>query len=1210
MKNKMIRALSFFLTALMLAGVLAALPVGAATTSKDDDEIDLSEIEYTTQVYNSPEEKLATMKLYYSKYNYDLYMQEYTGEVALVNKVTGEMLFSNPYDVAKSTGAESTKKQILSQIAIRYTGTDGTTRNFYSYEEAAQREQISIERIKSGVRVEYTLGDENARKLVPKMISDHSMNDNILTPCKDNGITDFLYAKLTGFYVRYDISEMTSQTAIDQAVKKYPLLETMSIWILDTKATSVEMNTLEKIIKQYAPEYTYEQMDEDYAEVEYVDESSVTAVFSLALEYSINEDGMTVRLPANGIRFNSAQYTLQSISVLPYMGAGNNANTGYTFYPDGSGALFRFEDLKDVVQTTNVRNMVYGTDYAYHTITGKYQQAVRYPVFGIHEDKGFYTCTAEVTPKDSKGNVTGDSEIKTLRFSKSCVDSVKAVNTAISSMGNAELLSEITETMVTAGFFAVIEEGESMTEIATYHGGSTSDYNTIITYFNPRPTDSYEVNDVISVSDVLQASTSTWNVSSDRKYSGNLKIRYFMLTDETLAEENNLTDWYATDYNGMAKVYQNYLIENGTFDRLTSADVQEDIPLFIETFGCLEGEVRIATIPLEILQPLASFDDIKAIYEDLNESGIKNVFFQMVGYVNGGMYYSVPGQLKWERAVGGKSGFKDLVEYAEEVNAKDGYNLALFPDFDFVWLKETAANDGLNMKRDCIKTIDNRYTRYRKYSPTYQTYVKDIGIAISPASYSRFYTKLLKKYDNYGLNNISVSTLGQYVNSDFDKKEPYNREDDKEFVANALASISESVSNVMVTGGNSITWKYADYLLEAPVSSSRYVRASNEVPFFGMVAHGFLQYAGTAANMDGDTTTAVLKAIENGGSIFYVLSYENTELLKEDEFLNEYYSIDYDIWSEDVKSTYLELNSQMKDVQTKLILSHEFLTGRRVPDTDELMADLAAALADNYASEKETYDSTEARINAEINAAREYLITGVTEAQTAATAQKKASDDLSKSYSKVDPSVTKAETAKKAYEASPIKKNLTTYETAKKDLGSKYRTSMQSIVSGQQQTAKYFDVLNKAAEALNFIKSIDGMLDSIIAEAEENLAAIEALEAGITETEKTFADRAASLLEKVSPYLTAAEIKTYTPVASSSGSSTTSEETVAEEEVVFDKLLSDDGNIVAVTYGGKNGDDAAAYKTFIINYNSFAVVVDYNGVRYTIPATDYVAIYR
>ena len=56
------------------------------------------------------------------------------------------------------------------------------------------------------------------------------------------------------------------------------------------------------------------------------------------------------------------------------------------------------------------------------------------------------------------------------------------------------------------------------------------------------------------------------------------------------------------------------------------------------------------------------------------------------------------------------------------------------------------------------------------------------------------------------------------------------------------------------------------------------------------------------------------------------------------------------------------------------------------------------------------------------------------------------------------------------------------------------------------------------------------------------------------------------------------------------------------------KYTSSDGSIVAVTYGGKDGDDNKAYRTFILNYNSFAITVTYDGVEYTIPGYGYKVI--
>ena len=66
---------------------------------------------------------------------------------------------------------------------------------------------------------------------------------------------------------------------------------------------------------------------------------------------------------------------------------------------------------------------------------------------------------------------------------------------------------------------------------------------------------------------------------------------------------------------------------------------------------------------------------------------------------------------------------------------------------------------------------------------------------------------------------------------------------------------------------------------------------------------------------------------------------------------------------------------------------------------------------------------------------------------------------------------------------------------------------------------------------------------------------------------------------------------------------------VEEEEMDESKYVSDDGRIVAVTYGSAN--DAGSfdhYRTFVLNYNNFSVSVVYDGIQYTIPAYSYVVI--
>ena len=66
-----------------------------------------------------------------------------------------------------------------------------------------------------------------------------------------------------------------------------------------------------------------------------------------------------------------------------------------------------------------------------------------------------------------------------------------------------------------------------------------------------------------------------------------------------------------------------------------------------------------------------------------------------------------------------------------------------------------------------------------------------------------------------------------------------------------------------------------------------------------------------------------------------------------------------------------------------------------------------------------------------------------------------------------------------------------------------------------------------------------------------------------------------------------------------------------EEKEEVDKYLVDNNQIVVVTYGDRDDKtfEKTAYKSFILNYNNFAVKVTYKDKSYTIPSGGYVVLY-
>ncbi len=1134
MKNKklLMRLLCALLSVLMLVCTIPAITVSADTGENAEEDV---EIDYTNVKYESPEARIAAMTKYFDNGEYSLYCDERLGVVAYKKNATGEILFTNPWDMSKEPNTEDTvRNPLMSQIVLEYQGKGGGALN--SYEDAILQGQFSVSSIQNGVRVEYAMGQISARILVPMRIERTRFEEMILTPLEEN-LTAFEYGKFKAYF------SLKEQGGIGIATA-YPVTEKKGIDIYvcnaDPSQTKV-MRELEAKILEYCPEYSFAQLDEDYELVDYEYEATSPAVFRMALEYTVDANGLSVSMPANGLRYDESVYRITNLRILPYMGASYKGNpnrtvkktvnneevlvpfdgdltySGYTFLPDGSGALYELSTNAARIAT------VYGIDYGMLSASGTHTTPMRMPVYGQVE-----------TATDKDGNTTS------------------------------------------RGYVAIIEEGESLASLTLNH---TNDYYTsVIPSFITRPTDT---------------SKSSWSVYASRRYTDDYKIRYIMLSDDTKAEAAGLGRYYECSWMGMACAYRDYLdAKNNGFERLTENDVSGSIPLYIETFGCMDTVKKVMSVPVTVSVALTSFEDIQTMYEYLAGQSVTNVNFKLTGYANGGLYSDVPYKLKWESSVGGKSGFKDLLEYAAAHP-----ELGIFPDFDFVYTQTPETS--VDMKDYGARTIDNRYTSKRMYSITQQTMVSHFQMVLSPATFSHFYEKLEKRYSKYENLSVSLSTLGSELNSSYKEGDVSLREDSKTYTMKALDYFSSKGYDVMVDGGNAYTWSYADYILDVPLTSNRYNKEYATVPFMGVVLHGYVQFAGTPLNMEGNLTYAMLKAMESGAGIYFILSYANTELLKEDELLSQNYSVRYDIWQKRLVEIYQELNAVLCDVQTKIIIDHVLLDGQRVPDEDELLNDTMAEIEKQAAAVKQRIENIDLASTAiSQTLTRLSVYSAKLDAQcTAIQAQLVSGSDFMNALDTYLASTTYAN--QRAFLVA-----LTTYVAHPLAELVSIRANIDALYESAQKNYQFLQDTGAAADAIAAaalkMADIVTMRDAIVAkyaQVEDLISTYDQLlvQNNITNMKLSTTDKT-GIVDKLAAEL----VIRPEPVV---------EETVRESISDADYKYAVDNEIVFVTYGDydENGNKVA-YKSLILNFNDYAVTTVIDGVVYIVDAYDYVVI--
>ena len=922
--NKFIRLIALVICAIMLVSSLTCLSALAESSDASDESKSWEDIwkeikqpAYTTTSFASVKERILgsgdiePMVLFAVIDGYAFYADTLTGEMiflslkdkSLTKEDIGDEIpeytafyCTNPYNaggakaIGQTTSADATEKQkLLSQIIIKYAANDKDSR-MGSFEYAAANQQITVNNIRGGVRVEYTIGREEVIYLVPRLIKREKL-EALRDQVKENSLQVRDSNVLMAFYTLKDKDDETlSKKSLEEMLKAYPITNMFAVYVCEPTISTQELLRLEKLVKSYT-NYDYDTLEADHAETEYVSSDDVPPLFKLALEYRVDGEEITIRVNAGNIRFNSSMYKLSDVMVLPYGGAGDVNNSGYMFSPDGSGALIDFSDLSS--QFTN-SSTLYGQDYAYHTISGQNKEVARLPVFGVYQRVEKDSQKTETVP-------VYDPDTGELMYDED---------------GNVITEEVLVDVPLEIAYLAVIEEGDSLAKININYGGPVHNYASIYTSFNPRPKDSYVLDGGISV-----GTDAMWTVESKRKYTGAFKLRLFILDGTEDGDEATSVFDADKSYSDMAAAYRSYLVRTGVLKEIP--DLKDDVPLYLETLGAIQGSKSVMGIPVETMIPLTTFDDTVKIIDELNTIDINNIKIRLNAWANGGLMGDIATSIEVEEVLGGDEGFKALIAYAKQKG------VTLFPEVELSVAYRDKNFDDFEWGEDLCQTIDDRTAWYQDYDPVMQAFSSfNSGGVISPMFMKELYTLASEDYDKFEVGAISVGTVGEYLSSDFNKDNPLTREDSKELVIQLLDIIDSKNDKVLVNAGNEYTLRYITDILELPLDDSRLLYSYATVPFMSMVLHGYIEYAGIALNLAGDYNYHLLKTIESGASPYFVIACNNTSDLKQysNPEIAQYYSVSYGIWKADIQKAYETVNEALRDVQNSKIRKHEIVS--------------------------------------------------------------------------------------------------------------------------------------------------------------------------------------------------------------------------------------------------------------------------------------------
>ncbi len=273
------------------------------------------------------------------------------GVITLTDKANGKEWLSNPrYE--DSIGSAT---PVDAQFTLTYYDENNQPATMDSYADSVANGTFTAYPVENGLKVVYTVGDDGGGVgRIPQVLSDARFKELFL------------------------LNDAVDEDNKDFVQQRYRYEEESNTWTWKTTTANLYIEQMLEILTSIG--YDTEDLEADNAE-NGVEDDGAFSVFEIAIEYTLTETGLTVRVPLSEIK-EPSKFRLQSMELMPFFGAAKTGETGYILIPDGCGSLIRFSDDKPVSDLYSAR--VYGTDYAKTTdFQLGVQQTVRMPVFGL-----------------------------------------------------------------------------------------------------------------------------------------------------------------------------------------------------------------------------------------------------------------------------------------------------------------------------------------------------------------------------------------------------------------------------------------------------------------------------------------------------------------------------------------------------------------------------------------------------------------------------------------------------------------------------------------------------------------------------------------------------------------------------------------------------------------------------------------------------------
>lgn len=426
-------------------------------------------------------------------------------------------------------------------------------------------------------------------------------------------------------------------------------------------------------------------------------------------------------------------------------------------------------------------------------------------------------------------------------------------------------------------YLAVVEEGEQRAAIEASPNGVSIDYNRIYARFTERrlytqPTSNNSTSGSFKL------------VEADRSHS-DLQVRYLFLNGDQ------------ANYCGMANAYRNYLLESG-FLKVLPDEYRTRVDFL--------GTEREAWIVGTSSVVMTTVEDIKEIYADLEQAGVKELLSVYKGWQKGGLYNLPITGYKADSEIGGT---KKLTELMKDAQA-EGIKMYLYSDA--MRINPTEQNATFNV----VKKINKRKLEEETHKDVYDRFMW-----LTPAKTGNLLDKFVKSYTKSGVSGLALGGITDTLYSYNYSGTFYTRHQCAESYYNTVAKVDES-TDLVLEQPFAYLWDHTESFLDMPLYTSSYIFEDESVPFLSIVLKGIMPVYSEYVNFEANKQEFFLKMVETGTCpSFYITKESAADLIYTNS--SDIYSSEYNVYRDDIISYTKELEAVHEKTAGASIVGHE-----------------------------------------------------------------------------------------------------------------------------------------------------------------------------------------------------------------------------------------------------------------------------------------------